>query len=110
MFTPSYLAAPDIVREAMAGVVGLFFGIELCRYSSSPGDHIANYLTRYLSRFLTVEEGALKSEKVLITTHLSLLFSCFLPVFLAPDNAPWTGLSGVLSVGIGDAMVRDLCL
>lgn len=104
MFAPSILIDEQLTRAAMACALVMFVGGEVCRQAvrDLTGDKTAHQLTKYLGRFLTVEENT----KV-ITSHISLLAGCYLPLHYAHAvNAnKWVGLSGIISVGIGDAMV-----
>lgn len=109
MFVPCYLYDPEVASGSMACALSMLIGVEVCRLASDfRSDKEAIRLTKYLSRFLTVEEGINCSKMRPITSHISLLAGCFIPVYFATD--PWAGVSGILSVGVGDSMVFGILL
>lgn len=107
MFTPALFIDRQVTAAAMSAALMMFVGVEQCRLES---DHVndkeAIRFTKYLSQHLTIEEGALRTDTHPITSHITLMAGSFLPIYFSTNlSVGWEEMSGLLSVGIGDAMV-----
>jgi dolichol kinase len=108
MFAPTLIVNRDVTAAALSFALALFVGVEICRLQSDKKtDKEAEVFTKYLSRHLTIEEGALSTDSHPITSHISLLAGFYLPIYFSRGlslKSQWIEMSGILSVGIGDAM------
>jgi dolichol kinase len=103
MFVPAYYADEEMLGLSYGVALGIFMLVECIRAASVPpfGLHIATFMRGFID---TREAGKV------ILTHTYLLLGCALPLWLCinPRQHALVANAGILSLGIGDAMVGRL--
>ena len=94
LFVPAYYLNKILLEYALLVAFGLFSLVEIVRLYTPFGPVITQSMAAFLDRK--------DDQNSIIKSHFSLLIGCALPIFLS--NEPLVpGLSGVLSIGVGDA-------
>ena len=88
----------DLMRVALAVAACIFILGEVMRLSTK-GSILEASLSHFVNGF---RSGLDQGEAVL--SHLFLLLGCAIPIWI--DDSPLPALSGVLSLGLADAMVH----
>ncbi|KAJ3160832.1 hypothetical protein HDU86_008192 [Geranomyces michiganensis] len=99
MFIPGYIVDPEFMHLAFSLALSVLILFEYIRhYHVWPlGIHVQNFLSQFLNQ---------RDCGPVILSHLYLLVGCALPVWLnrIPQRVILGGLSGMLTLGIGDTL------
>ncbi|TPX55838.1 hypothetical protein PhCBS80983_g04979 [Powellomyces hirtus] len=99
MFIPGYIWDPDFMHLAFSVALSALILLEYIRHFHvwPLGSHVEEFLQQFLDR---------RDCGPVILSHLYLLVGCALPVWLnrIPQQLFLGGLSGMLTLGIGDTM------
>ncbi|KAJ3292404.1 hypothetical protein HK104_005321 [Borealophlyctis nickersoniae] len=103
MFAPGYVYDPDFMHLAFSVSLSALILVEYIRHFRvwPFGPYLQDFLTRFLDA---------RDRGPVILSHLYLLVGCAGPVWLnsiinVNEKTALAGLSGVLTLGIGDALV-----
>ncbi|KAJ1998333.1 dolichol kinase [Coemansia thaxteri] len=103
LFVPAHLAAPQLLRVALAGALAAFAGAESMRVLGA--GPLAPAITEFVRRFADHRDAG-----PAVTAHFALLLGCALPAWLGGRSAV-AALAGVVALGVADsaASLAGLC-
>lgn len=98
LFFPALVATPFLLAAASAVALALFLAIEAVRAAGVPP---GGTLTRAMGGLLDDRDAG-----AVVTTHMTLLVGCVLPLWLRLPPPPRAGVAvvGLAAVGVGDAV------
>ncbi|KAF4360340.1 hypothetical protein G4B88_000014 [Cannabis sativa] len=103
MFLPALVFQPKFLDLAFGVALGVFLALEIVRvWRLWP-------LGRLVHQFMTAFTDHRDSD-ILIVSHFSLLLGCALPIWMSSgyNDRPLVPFAGILSLGIGDTMMRRM--
>ncbi|KAG9133053.1 hypothetical protein Leryth_025110 [Lithospermum erythrorhizon] len=103
MFIPALLLQPELLNLALGAALAVFLVLEFLRiWRIWPlGQHVHHFMNAFKDH---------RDSDLLVISHFSLLLGCALPIWFSSgfNDRPLTPFAGILSLGIGDTMVRVL--
>lgn len=107
MFTPIYFVDLDFLKFSLFVAFIVFLIVEWIRFSKTLQNSVINrcrsVLTNYFIEFLHLEDGK-SAQDIFVTDQILLLFGVSWPIWICNSSNDIKGLSGIVTLGIGDAM------
>lgn len=107
MFTPIYFVDLSFLKFSLFAAFAAFLVVEWIRFSKTLQNNIINrcrtVLTDYFTEFLHLKDRK-SAQDIFITDQILLLFGVSWPIWISNSSNDIKGLSGIVTLGIGDAM------